>query len=343
CGVDQKCPEYAPCCSMYGQCGVGAYCLGGCDPRSSFSIDSCMPAPVCEDRKMKMNSLDRIKDISKYLGDPSEADWVSQGEPVITQGNVLLTMPKGSVGTVLSSTVYMWYGSVKARMRTSRGRGVITAFILFSDVQDEIDYEWVGVDLETSQTNYYFQGIPDYEQSKNISVSDSFRNWHEYEIKWTPDEISWIVDGEVERVRKRADTWNATSQNFAYPQTPSRVMFSVWPGGLESNAEGTINWAGGLMDWEHPDITESPGYFYAAVSDVEMKCYNADSAPGTNSGRSYTYTSTRGTNDTVVDGDERTTLKSLLGTGLDRDRGEDDDDDDDEPTSTKSGSSATAT
>jgi beta-glucanase (GH16 family) len=69
-------------------------------------------------------------------------------------------MPRGSVGTVISSTAYMWYGNVKARLKTSRGRGVVSAFILFSDIQDEIDYEWVGVDLETAQTNFYFQGVP---------------------------------------------------------------------------------------------------------------------------------------------------------------------------------------
>lgn len=143
----------------YGECGVGAYCLGGCDPTMSFTLDSCVPAPVCEDRTMKMNSLDRITDISKYLGDSSKSDWVAQGEPAVFKDNVLLTMPKDSVGTLLSSTVYMWYGNVKARFKTSRGRGVVTAFILFSDVKDEIDYEFVGVDLETAQTNYYFQGI----------------------------------------------------------------------------------------------------------------------------------------------------------------------------------------
>jgi beta-glucanase (GH16 family) len=69
-------------------------------------------------------------------------------------------MPRRSVGTVLASTVYMWYGSVKAKLKTARGRGVVTAFILLSDVKDEIDYEFVGVDLQTAQTNYYFQGIP---------------------------------------------------------------------------------------------------------------------------------------------------------------------------------------
>lgn len=125
----------------------------------SFSLKSCVPAPVCQDRKMKMNSLDKIVDIGKYLGDSDKADWVAQGEPVVFNDNVLLTMPKDSVGTLLSSTVYMWYGNVKARFKTSRGAGVITAFILFSDVKDEIDYEFVGTELGDAQTNYYFQGI----------------------------------------------------------------------------------------------------------------------------------------------------------------------------------------
>lgn len=159
CSLDNKCPESAPCCGQYGDCGVGAFCLGGCDPRMSFSLDACMPHPVCKDKKHKFDNLDRVQDISEYLGDPKKADWVAQGEPAINDGTVLLTMPKGSVGTVLASTEYMWYGNVKARMKTSRGRGVVTAFILFSDVKDEIDYEWVGVDLNTAQTNYYFQGI----------------------------------------------------------------------------------------------------------------------------------------------------------------------------------------
>jgi beta-glucanase (GH16 family) len=131
----------------------------------SFSLDSCVPAPVCKDKTYKMDSLDRYKDIGEYLGDPATADWVGQGEPLIYDGNVLLTMPPKSVGTVLATTTYMWYGNVKATLKTSRGAGVVTAFILFSDVKDEIDYEWVGVDLHTAQTNFYFQGIPNCEHS----------------------------------------------------------------------------------------------------------------------------------------------------------------------------------
>jgi len=129
----------------------------------SFSLDSCAPAPVCKDKVYKMDSLNRYRDIAKYLGDPNEADWVGQGEPVVYNGNTLLTMPPKSVGTVLASTTYMWYGTVKAKMKTSRAKGVVTAFILFSDVKDEIDFEWVGTDLRNVQTNYYFQGIPNCE------------------------------------------------------------------------------------------------------------------------------------------------------------------------------------
>jgi beta-glucanase (GH16 family) len=55
----------------------------------------------------------------------------------------------------------MWYGKTTAKLKTSRGKGVVTAFILLSDVKDEIDFEFIGADLDTAQTNFYFQGITD--------------------------------------------------------------------------------------------------------------------------------------------------------------------------------------
>lgn len=329
------------CITEYGQCGVGAFCLGGCDPRMSFSLDSCVPAPVCKSKTYKMDSTDRIMDIGKYLGDPEKADWMSQGEAVAHNGYTLLTMPPKSVGTVLASTTYMWYGSVKVRMKTSRGKGVVTAFILMSDVKDEIDYEWVGTQLTTSQTNYYFQGIPDCmsfrlltlvmkvdmltvaisdSNSANITLSDTYANWHEYEIQWTPDEIKWLVDGQVGRTTKKSSTWNATANQWNFPQTPSRVQLSLWPGGLESNAKGTIDWAGGVIDWESEEIKKY-GYYFASVGEITIDCWDAKSGAGTNKGVSYYYNDIRATNDTVVDSNKPTVLKSFLGTGMDMDKG----------------------
>jgi hypothetical protein len=95
------------------------------------------------------------------------------GEAVSHENSLLLTMAPGTVGTVLATSDYMWYGNVKARFKTSRGRGVVTAFILLSDVKDEIDYEFVGVDLQTAQTNYYFQGITNCEYRSPCAQLDS--------------------------------------------------------------------------------------------------------------------------------------------------------------------------
>lgn len=147
-------------------------------------------------------------------------------------------------------------------------------------------------------------------------MSNTNDNWHEYEIQWTPESITWLVDGKVGRTQKKSDTWNATANQWNYPQSPSRVQLSIWPGGASSNAEGTINWAGGPIDWKSSDIV-ADGYYYASVGEVTIDCYQTTSAPGTNSGKSYTFSSALGTNNTVIDGTKSTVLKSLLGTGLD--------------------------
>lgn len=110
-----------------------------------------------------MTSLDDVAPIDKYLGDWSDVNWVASGNPTTygegdNQG-VLLTMAEGTVGTLMATTHYVWYGQVCATLRTSQGAGVVTAFILMSDVKDEIDFEFVGVDINHAQSNFYSQGV----------------------------------------------------------------------------------------------------------------------------------------------------------------------------------------
>ena len=126
----------------------------------SHSLGSCVAAPICRSEDYKLTSLDGITPNTEYLGNASMTNWVSSGEPVVYQDQVLLTMAQGTVGTLLASTSYVWYGKVATTLKTSRTAGVVTAFILLSDVKDEIDFEFVGVDLNDVQSNYYFQGIP---------------------------------------------------------------------------------------------------------------------------------------------------------------------------------------
>lgn len=145
-------------------------------------------------------------------------------------------------------------------------------------------------------------------------VSDTFDNWHTYEIDWKPDSITWSIDGEVKRVKKKEETWNATANRYEFPQTPARVQLSLWPAGIPSNAEGTIEWAGGLIDWNSDDIKQH-GYYYATFGDITMECYDPPSGANVQGSKSYIYTDYAGTNNTVEITDKPTVLKSLLGTG----------------------------
>jgi len=153
------------------------------------------------------------------------------------------------------------------------------------------------------------------DNSGNISLSDTYANWHTYEIRWTPDNITWLVDGQVGRVKNRADTWNATSGEWMFPQTPCRVQISIWQGGASSNAPGTIQWAGGPIDWNSQDIQDY-GYDFATFGQIEVECYNATSPPGTHSGVSYTYDNIAAINTSVIDGNDPTVLSSFVATGL---------------------------
>jgi beta-glucanase (GH16 family) len=174
CGNGAKCPSSAPCCSEYGQCGVGAYCLQGCDPKNSFDLSACTAKPVCKSGDFKMDSLKDVQQNTVYLGDASSTNWVSSGIPVVYNNEaLLLTMAQSTVGTLLTSTHYVWYGKISATMTSSQGKGVVTAFIMMSDVKDEIDFEFVGENVGDVQSNYYFQGITD---CKLLSVDGSWND-----------------------------------------------------------------------------------------------------------------------------------------------------------------------
>lgn len=323
CGDGVQCPEDAPCCSQYGECGTGLYCLGACDVRHSFNVSACVPLPVCESKTYTFPNTDSIVDQSKYLGDASEYGWTTNGEILAYNGNVLLTMGNQSYGTVISSTKGIWYGNVKATFETSHGQGVVSAFILMSGSKDEIDYEFVGSELETAQTNFYWEGVLNYTNSANISVSDTETNFHTYEVDWTEDRIQWLVDGKVGRTLNKADTYNATTKEYQYPQTPSIIQLSIWPGGSSLNPQGTINWAGGPINWDMPEFKD-PGYLYVNLKEIDVTCYSAPSDAIVSGNNSYVFTSDTDllqsdvaiTNDSYV-------LGSFEACGFDMDKGKD--------------------
>ncbi|RAL00610.1 putative cell wall glucanase (Utr2) [Aspergillus ibericus CBS 121593] len=317
CSTSSQCPEEYPCCSQYGECGTGAYCLGGCDPLSSFSLDSCTGEPVCQSRTYTWDNLDNAALNTKYLGNASEYDWVYSGYPELDDGNLLLTMPKNTVGSLFANNHYIWYGKISGRVKSSRGAGVVTAFILLSDVKDEIDFEFIGSDLANVQTNYYWQGVLNYNNGEKNAVngSDTFDEWHDYEIDWTQDAITWSVDGQVKRTLTRESTWNETAKRYQFPQSPSRMQMSLWPAGQASNAPGTIEWAGGEIDWDSQDIQEK-GYYYATFGEITVECYDPPNGTVSTGNKSYIFTNSDGLEQSVQITNNDTVLASFGATGL---------------------------
>lgn len=339
CNATQACPEDKPCCSQYGECGTGQYCLNNCDVRYSFSHDSCMPAPICKSSSTKFKDYSsKLGNANTFLGNVSEADWLYTGDVLDydDEESLILAMPKNSGGTVLSSTRAVWYGKVSARIKTSHLGGVVTGFILYSGAGDELDYEFVGADLETAQTNFYWESVLNYTNSANISTTDTFENYHTYELDWHEDYVTWSIDGVVGRTLYKNETYNATTQKYQYPQTPSKVDISIWPGGNSTNAPGTIAWSGGEINWDASDIS-NPGYYYAIVNEVNITCYDPPSDTKKNGTSAYVYTSSSEflAKDIAITDDE-VMMDSDEGSGLDPHKGA-------TTSSTQKSSSSTAT
>jgi hypothetical protein len=138
---------------------------------------------------------------------------------------------------------------------------------------------------------------------------------HDYCIDWKEDSLTWYIDGKSMRSLERKETWNSTSGRYDFPQTPARIMLSLWPAGLPTNAKGTVEWAGGEIDWNSPYMTN--GYYAARFQEVTVECYDPPEQAQIKGKKTYKYTDEAGTNNTVAITDDEVILGSLRGTGED--------------------------
>ncbi|KAF7351382.1 Glycoside hydrolase family 16 protein [Mycena sanguinolenta] len=326
CNVTTACPMSAPCCSEFGFCGTTeAFCLGGCNPLYSYSLDSCLPNPVCENAVHTFADNSRIlTNASFYDGNASAYDFVVDNGNIMNTntsgGELVMLLTQENGGTRLSSTRYFHYGTVTARMKTGRWAGIVTAFITMSNVKDEIDWEFPGNETTSGQSNYFWQGVVTTPNHGEVAtgLTDTYANYHDYTIDWQQDTLTWLIDGKVVRTVNKADTIvNGVAE---YPTTPARFQLSLWPAGTASSAQGTIEWAGGLIDYNDPDYVAA-GHFYAFISGVNITCNDPTALTASDTG--YVYGPNSTTNTPSVALTNATTningapgLRGLAGTGF---------------------------
>jgi len=310
CNATSPCLSSAPCCSEFGFCGTGSFCLGGCNPFASTTLDSCRPEPLCKDSNYTFADQSRILTNSTFFdGNTTEYDWtVDKGNIINSNGDLGLILTQANGGTRLSTTRYVHYGTITATLKTGRWAGVVTAFITMSDVKDEIDWEFPGATTTQGQSNYFWQGVIPAKTNGGThgGLSDTFSNYHDYTINWTPDTLTFSIDGKVVRTVKKTDTVNSTGI-ANYPSTPSRVQLSLWPAGITGTAQGTVDWAGGMINWNDPDYV-SAGHFYALVKSVSIKCLGSQPVAANSNITSYVYGGNRSDTAPSIIYSNRTTL-----------------------------------
>lgn len=312
CNATMPCPAFAPCCSEFGFCGSDNFCLGGCNPFASNSINSCRPNPICEDATYAFQDNSRILSNATFFdGNATAYDFVvDKGNIMNTNssgGELAMLLTQDNGGTRLSSTRYIYYGTITATLKTGRWGGVVTAFITMSDVKDEIDWEFPGNTTTQAQSNYFWQGvIPATSNGEtHKGLSDTFSNYHDYTIDWQSDALTFLIDGKVLRTVKKSDTIDPQTGVANYPATPSRIQLSLWPAGIEGTAPGTVDWAGGMINWNDPDY-KAAGHFYAVVKSISVKCMDVQKS-NTNT-TSYVYTNSSDHSSPQISLSNRSTL-----------------------------------
>jgi beta-glucanase (GH16 family) len=156
----------------------------------------------------------------------------------------------------ISSEQYIMFGNVSVYAKASPGTGIVSSFILESDDLDEIDWEWLGSNDTSVESNFFGKGnVTTYDRAIYHTIPNAVTGWHTYTIQWTKDYVKWFVDDLTTPVRILAFDDPKTIQGTQFPQTPMKIKLGNWVGCADAAAasdpktQGTCQWAGGPVSF----------------------------------------------------------------------------------------------
>lgn len=185
---------------------------------------------------------------------PDDSAWKAIGVGPIsaTQTGLGFTISKRFDAPTVASAWYFFFGRVEVHIRAAWGTGIVSAIVLESDDLDEVDWEFIGGLPNEVQTNYFGKGnTTTFDRGGRHNVQDTQYTTHNYTIDWNQQAITWYIDGQPVRTLNYQDAVGGLN----FPQTPARLKLGIWAGGDPSNAEGTIQWAGGVTDYSKCPFT----------------------------------------------------------------------------------------
>jgi beta-glucanase (GH16 family) len=152
----------------------------------------------------------------------------------------------------------------------------VTSFITYSPRKDEIDWEFVGGETNSAQSNVFYKGIEEYGvRSGKHNVGGQISEMKEYTIDWNSQRIQWLIDGKVVRTYAKNGTSSASRNLPAteryYPEEATPVQIGIWDGG--SGSSGVSSWAGGKIPWGDRRVLG------AQFEWIDIQCYDDKDQP----------------------------------------------------------------
>ncbi|KAK5063193.1 hypothetical protein LTR84_005270 [Exophiala bonariae] len=209
-------------------------------------LGSCMPIPGLPSNSYSIDFTQQTE---------TTGDWILADHATVTYGapnGANFTFGKRKDAPYKWTRFYVLFGRIEVVLKAAPGAGIITGAVMMSDDLDEIDWEWSGNNFAQNkgqvQTNFFGKGIAgNYGRGTAPPVDSPQDQFHSYALDWTPESLTWSIDGKNVRTLNNN---HETSGEWQYPQTPSRLHLGLWcSGDPETNSGGTVGWGGGLTDF----------------------------------------------------------------------------------------------
>ncbi|KAI9045436.1 putative extracellular glycosidase [Aspergillus affinis] len=149
--------------------------------------------------------------------------WDMQaGKPTYTKDGADFSIASKGYSILLVSNFYIFFGVMEAHVKMAKGAGIISSVILQSDDLDEIDWEWVGYNTSSVQSDFFCKGnTATSDRGAFHAVDNADTEYHNYTSYWAQDRLEWWIDGSLVRTVNFSDPLAAYGKN--YPQSPCQV------------------------------------------------------------------------------------------------------------------------